>query len=359
MPSTIGEVSETSDVLPVVNEPPKGKRIIRYLLHVNHFFVTFLLASTVLVIECRCNNAFWILYLVPFLVAILVLETFYLFRRAPPRSLIESHLAPRRLIRRSFVYQISAAFTAAWIWNYSWKFGYNPIYLAIMEMLVWFDGIALLLLALTAAEYDFLDWVEEPQPEAEEPVLLYGERQREAQDDNSELDMSKRCVQYIFHIVHFSVAIILLTFIWMHMQSAMGSPVGFYLLPLILIVIIVELSHLLHRRPPARLVNSFFIPQKLLHRAFIYQLAGAYAIVCSGYFGHGSSYGVFDAFVRGFVVWMVGVMLFGISLASEEYGFEDWVEDPALRARREKRGHVGLDGEEPVRGRVGLPDELV
>lgn len=166
MPPSVNESSQSfSSISPLdADDIPRSKRISRYILHLNHFLVTSTLSLIVILIECYSGNSIWILYLVPFLTVILIVETLYLFGRTAPKSLQQSHLAPGRLVRRSFIYQASAAFTGIWTENYSWKSYDLYNLLTRLEFLVWLNGVLLFLLALTAQEYNFTDWIEEPSP---------------------------------------------------------------------------------------------------------------------------------------------------------------------------------------------------
>jgi hypothetical protein len=203
----------------------------------------------------------------------------------------------------------------------------------MMESLVWCNGVALFLLALVAREYDFLDWVEEPKPENDEEIRLRSEPELEVQPnenydgDSDTRAKAKRIVRYFLHIIHLSVVILLLDFIWVYSRSYMVSPAGFFLLPFIMVLLVIQILCLLFRRPPEQLDNTFLVPPALLNRAFVYQLAGAYAIVCSGYLLSPDGHRGKQAFLPGFIVWLIGAVLFAIAITGGTYGFGDWFEE--------------------------------
>lgn len=131
----------------------------------------------------------------------------------------------------------------------------------------------------------------------------------------------KRIMRYSLHILHLTIALLLFCIVIFHLIGV--SLFILYLLPLIIHVIIIEICFLCHRRPPKSLTQGILAPESLRRRAFAYQFSGVFAMSSKGY-GPLSTV----ALVMAIIVWVLGILLFGLGIISHEYGFEDWVEEP-------------------------------
>jgi hypothetical protein len=152
---------------PSPDQPSKAKRVVRYLFHLLHFSIGILLL--LIVIFSVFSTSPFILYLLPLVIHILIVEICRLCHFRPPKKLTEGSgfLTPDVLRRRSFVYQLAGAYGIGWS-------GRNVLVLAF-SITVWIVGSILFTVALVAREYDIEDWVQDPPQDKEGEIRLSDE----------------------------------------------------------------------------------------------------------------------------------------------------------------------------------------
>jgi hypothetical protein len=357
------------------NEPPKddphhgidkdkARRTVLYLMHFLHLAVALLLFIIVVWDLFTIARSLFMIYLIPFVIVIIIVEIFYLFKRDPPVALRHSVLAPIGLQKRSFIYQLAGAFAYNWTriiqrWDLRNRSTIHQV--RDLSYIVWTIGIALFVLAMLAKEYNFLDWVEEKQPDDDEADTQDNSHTNGDANANERIGSAglvddsrgKRISRYCLHILHFFIAVFLLTFIILNMISDFHTVFSLYLLPFIIHSFLVEICYLFHHRPPHILSQSIFAQSTFRRRAFAYQLAGAYALGCSGayaWYWRGTLVQVAGGFAT--AVWLIGIGLFALAIAGKEYGFMDWLEEPA------HYGRIRLDDEESIRDEFRRPPSI-
>jgi hypothetical protein len=193
---------------------------------------------------------------------------------------------------------------------------------------VWIIGVGLCVLALVAKKYEFLDRLEELEPDG--AIALAEVAEMDAPKDSDWYFIGKRLVRYLLHAVHLSIAGLLLAFIFINNHSIENSPFSLYVFPLIMELAVVEFCYLFAHHPPPSLLDGILTSRRLLAKAFSYQLTGAFTLGYAGGNGKFSRYHTKPARDIAYSVWVVGVVLFIIALAAEIFGLQDWLEEPSF-----------------------------
>lgn len=153
---------------------------------------------------------------------------------------------------------------------------------------------------------------------------------------------SKRIVRYLFHLVHLSVSLLLFAAIILGLIEPFHLFL-LYLIPLVVILLIVEISWICHKDPPEKFARNLGWFNAPLVRSYIYQLAGVFPIVIGAHSSmcvrttsgvsswHPSAY---VEVILGSIIWCIGVALFFIVSLACRCGFADWVQDPQGRGIR-------------------------
>lgn len=146
--------------------PPKDKhsrlkRDIRYLLHVFHLIIAILMLCIVILNLISHLRTPFILYLLPLIIYVIIIEICYLFHRSPPTKLTNGIYGHQSLRRRAFNYQIAGVLGIGFATR-SWRDGVGDAVLGI-SITVLVVGILLFLVAHVAHECGYGDWVE-PEP---------------------------------------------------------------------------------------------------------------------------------------------------------------------------------------------------
>lgn len=168
----------------------------------------------------------------------------------------------------------------------------------------------------------------------------------------------KRAVRVIISLIHILIALLLLVIIILTLFSNRRTFFIFYILPLVILTLVVEICHLHHKNVPSRISKQLGGLLRLRIRAFVYQAAAALGIIvgtrsvqsCWGSDNYHQCRTIYDNLlvavaVTSWVVWSMAVTLFVLAIVSSECGFEDWVEIPEGGEEERKIQLVDSDSE--------------
>jgi hypothetical protein len=159
MPPTIN-VSHDPDE----DRTKKAKCIFRYMIHLLHLDTAILSLSIVIINLVSSSRSPFVLYLVPMIVCVVIIELCYLFRHVPPKKLRESFYGHPSIRRRAFHYQLAGVIGIALSRSHHW---WDDLLEASMgvSITVYVIGVVLFCLGYAAHEFGFEDWLEDPEPE--------------------------------------------------------------------------------------------------------------------------------------------------------------------------------------------------
>jgi hypothetical protein len=140
-------------------------------MHIIHLIIIFLLLLIVFAVLSSWRPNPGILYLIPLIIHIAIVEICFLCGRQPPGKLVDGWESLHGLRGRSFAYQFAAALSLGGGWSTADTYA----------GFVWFAGVMLFVLAILANDYGFSDWVDVSRPKrGEVPALVNLDEESEA-----------------------------------------------------------------------------------------------------------------------------------------------------------------------------------
>lgn len=141
-------------------EPPEDphrrvKAVTRYLIHLIHVIEALLfLAAFIVGLILLSHKIFLLLYLIPLIIVVLIIEICHLSHHTPPERMTSQLGIFNTLRGRGFIYQVAAALVIS---NTSWV-----VPQIVLGWTAWGIGVFIFILAILAREWEMEDWFEEP-----------------------------------------------------------------------------------------------------------------------------------------------------------------------------------------------------